>query len=276
MTYSHDTIISEFVDNKKELNGSNLYAENNVIYSYGLHFPLLVRNNDDLLIMNSDKYSITTSKHQSEIYADADIIIPFSALAGPLLKYGLPDSYYTPKSAADFIRLIDKKERDTFLFTLKVNKNEAYFLASMDENHFYLCELPGPCETVTAALEKLKPKRLNTDKYKRQGEWFFIDISDKIKGSLTKLYDILTPNLILPQKRNNSNPHAVTRGGFIFDLAFKKPYIKPYKATDCICMGTVKHPHHNRLSLTGNKSKSVWIALENRAIEAWSSSGDVD
>lgn len=50
---------------------NNVFAENAgalyVVYSYGHHFPMYVFNrNSKEWIKNSDKYSVTTSKHQSQ------------------------------------------------------------------------------------------------------------------------------------------------------------------------------------------------------------------
>jgi len=42
----------------------HLYFNYDVLYSYGIHFPLLVRLKEGW-ILNKDKYSVTTSKHRS-------------------------------------------------------------------------------------------------------------------------------------------------------------------------------------------------------------------
>jgi hypothetical protein len=59
-------LISEGIDFK----GNSLYAETidnlYIVYSYGKHFPIAVYNFDTKIwYINTDKYSVTTSKHQS-------------------------------------------------------------------------------------------------------------------------------------------------------------------------------------------------------------------
>jgi hypothetical protein len=47
--------------------GNNLFVEGNILYSYGYHFPLAIRlilGKKYKFIINSDKYSVTTSKHK--------------------------------------------------------------------------------------------------------------------------------------------------------------------------------------------------------------------
>lgn len=44
----------------------SLYIQDGVIYSYGPHFPLAIRLHGRVY-MNTDKYSRTTSKHQSQL-----------------------------------------------------------------------------------------------------------------------------------------------------------------------------------------------------------------
>lgn len=47
--------------------GSNLFIEGDTIYSYGLHFPVARRNADGTFWFNPDKYSQSTSRHQSYV-----------------------------------------------------------------------------------------------------------------------------------------------------------------------------------------------------------------
>tara|TARA_R100001594_G_C3919884_1_gene235452 strand:+ start:266 stop:562 length:297 start_codon:yes stop_codon:yes gene_type:complete len=60
---------SEYTTDKLEFAGNNTFArwENGayVVYSYGDHFPMYVYRNNQWY-ENSDKYSITTSKQQTQ------------------------------------------------------------------------------------------------------------------------------------------------------------------------------------------------------------------
>jgi len=53
--------------NTIEWYGGNVYCRDDVIYSYGRHFPMAVYVGGDLCkyVINSDKYSTSTSRHQN-------------------------------------------------------------------------------------------------------------------------------------------------------------------------------------------------------------------
>ena len=63
--------MSEPISRLDEFEGSNVFAEFNdrryVVYSYGYHFPMYIHI-EGKWIGNSDKYSVTTSKHMSQAY----------------------------------------------------------------------------------------------------------------------------------------------------------------------------------------------------------------
>lgn len=61
---------SEYTTRKEEFRGNNTFGEwkgdTYVVYSYGYHFPMYVYKNGQWY-ENSDKYSISTSKQQSQL-----------------------------------------------------------------------------------------------------------------------------------------------------------------------------------------------------------------
>ena len=72
---------SEYIDKLEVVEGSNIFTENSgklpdnpttddnlyIVYSYGWHFPMYIYcRQADLWYGNSDKYSASTSKHQSQ------------------------------------------------------------------------------------------------------------------------------------------------------------------------------------------------------------------
>jgi hypothetical protein len=62
---------STYVDNKEAFIGSNTWGawmgdSLYVVYSYGHHFPMYVWG-DGMWMANKDKYSRSTSKHQSQL-----------------------------------------------------------------------------------------------------------------------------------------------------------------------------------------------------------------
>lgn len=68
--------VRQYVNNLEEFVGSNLYSHWHswdegmtrlyVVYSYGEHFPMYVYDdNEDVWVGNKDKYSRSTTRHQS-------------------------------------------------------------------------------------------------------------------------------------------------------------------------------------------------------------------
>jgi len=68
-----------YVNNRDEFKGNNTFGvwegDMYVVYSYGKHFPMYVY--DSLMHVwfgNYDKYSASTSKHQSQLRPSGDVI----------------------------------------------------------------------------------------------------------------------------------------------------------------------------------------------------------
>lgn len=56
-------IAQKFVEGATSGKGSNLFIEDDTIYSYGYHFPV-ARRLGNCYLFNSDSYSRSTSRHQ--------------------------------------------------------------------------------------------------------------------------------------------------------------------------------------------------------------------
>lgn len=95
---SHSDVCQRWADrnagstDKKLLKGSRIFGTDEVLYSYGHHFELGLalrdkKDNTVLFLLNGDRYSVSTTQHQSHIRAAVartdipNVIIPFSALA---------------------------------------------------------------------------------------------------------------------------------------------------------------------------------------------------
>lgn len=67
----------ELVESLTDFQGNNTFAitANGVykVYSYGSHFPIYAYKNNKWYA-NKDKYSVTTSKHQSQLRPSAELI----------------------------------------------------------------------------------------------------------------------------------------------------------------------------------------------------------
>jgi hypothetical protein len=57
-------VAESFAEGKSDSSGA-MFSEGDVIYSYGKHFPIAVKLEDGTYLFNKDKYSPTSSKHQS-------------------------------------------------------------------------------------------------------------------------------------------------------------------------------------------------------------------
>jgi len=71
-------VAEEFYWGSKKSEGSHMYVEGNILYSYGSHFPMAVRLKEGFL-WNPDKYSQSTSSHQSCVksYIGKEILAEF-------------------------------------------------------------------------------------------------------------------------------------------------------------------------------------------------------
>lgn len=84
---------------KGETPNGNVFFFNKTIYSYGYHFPIAHFLNADMVLINDDSYSNSTSKQQSHVrnsishkihlYADTDVI----KLISETFKYDAPTGY---------------------------------------------------------------------------------------------------------------------------------------------------------------------------------------
>jgi hypothetical protein len=73
---------------KGEVGGEygHVYYRGDILYSYGSHFPMLIRHKWGYLL-NADKYSSTTSQHQGMCRSVATCQIPLSALRQANIPY---------------------------------------------------------------------------------------------------------------------------------------------------------------------------------------------
>ena len=68
-----------YVSRKQEFKGSNTFGELNnngyAVYSYGHHFPIYFYSNDmKQWFMNNEKYSVSTSKQQTQLHPNEECI----------------------------------------------------------------------------------------------------------------------------------------------------------------------------------------------------------
>ena len=299
---SHSTLIGEFVKGATHGEASHMYIDGDTMYSYGRHFPLLVRR-DWGFLLNADKYSSTTSSHQSSCFRHATIQIPFSALESAGISHrefelveheaqrhdvvGYTDYGDKNISVAEYNKLSEQEREGFYERTERrpesaiLRYKDGYYLSSMDGWNFFLCKLPEPVDTVEDAFASLKPKQVKDENYVRQGEWFFVEATELPVFLLTDgkpnawdkvvkfFYKTLTKGFVLPNKNPDGNLHIATRGIQIGDAIYVS--------------GQVRHQtrwggrgDHRMLRLSTLEDIKIYQAYENRAQGSWSASGNVD
>ena len=92
--YTNTSIVEAFNNGATQGEANTMFIEGNVLYSYGHHFPLAIRLKSGHHLINGDKYSVTTSQHQSMCisYLNSAFEIPLSACKG-FLKTSLYYEY---------------------------------------------------------------------------------------------------------------------------------------------------------------------------------------
>lgn len=105
-----------------------------------------------------------------------------------------------------------------------------HMLVGCDERQLFMCELPKPCTSVKQAHEALRPKSLPKEKVIRQGEWFFVPVSDFTPGIVHRNTAI---NRFIPRA---GKPHIVDEIGI---------------ADGVYARGGVRHPDHKTIKLRG-------------------------
>jgi hypothetical protein len=66
MSFSHFEVANRWIRGMKAT-GCNMFTDGTTIWSYGKHFPIAHKMPGGVILYNDDKYSVSTSKHQSEV-----------------------------------------------------------------------------------------------------------------------------------------------------------------------------------------------------------------
>ncbi len=283
---SHDVLIKKFVsDGAVAGQGSHMFIDGDVLYSYGHHFPLMVRTPFGF-VLNADKYSTTTSAHQSACFKHATMQIPFSVLRAAGIgwkdveivdsekarwdwtgkwndgKSTISNAMYEAASQAYKDSCVREEERRPEAALLKVG--DKHYLSSMDGRNYFMCLLPDPVTTVEEAFESLKPLEVIGKTFKRQGEWFFVETSPFHGETAKKMYSKMPRNFVLPKRNPASTSHIATRG-----FSINK---------DVWVSGHIRHGRgdHPMLNLSNSDKPRIFLAYESRALASYSASRGVD
>jgi len=301
---NHHDVVSGFKSGK-EYRGGNVFASDGVLYSYGHHFPLAIRrpaefnhkDKTEWYLLNGDKYSVSTSKHQSITYSVFREYprVSFTALRAAGLHYRTVEvidwcgdeweAVYAGDDNFDTFRLTvpvgaeyhEHKDDDGNITqksyhrigAVVLRQEDQYYLCAMDEGSDFISLLPCEVYTVGEAYDSLKPEIVKTaiaqgEDVKRQGEWFFIPVNQLMLPKIRKK-DYL-PKIALPAADASSNQHICTR---------------TYKNGDqYLVKGIVRHisPQNRRRAdhRAVKLGDMVHMAVCNTTKGNWSASGRVD
>ena len=312
MTMANHTLIEKFTDGEKKGQASRIFIDSDVMYSYGKHFPLLVRRNggenykrgskewckvaNELLdkgtwfLLNADKRSVSTTRHQNYCFRIAYASIPFSALTNAgfnphkliivdkaeemweVIKYSkypvsLPreylsiEAYNALQDKTGWQRVEERHPESTV-----ITQDGRYALSSMDERNYFISELPKPVKTVAQAFASLKPYAVKDRKYIRQGEWFFVSAP---VPEPKKFYSAMEMGFTLPKETPQSNEHVATRGLQVGNKLFVSGRVRHLRPRG-------GRADHRTATLSTLKDIQIFGAYKNRAIASWSASGGVD
>ena len=297
MSLTNRDVCRLFFEGKKDYvqNGrKSLYFYRDTIYSYGQHFPLTIRNDAESnhksgkvwYLINGDKYSVTTSHHQSLMLWNAppeQVITSFRGLhlaglinrddsLGIFLLDSTPDNWVelpNGKSAGLGYSPVFKGSKETFHwhrpgYALLRKENKRY-LCGMDEGSYFISHLSCESQTCNEALANLRPKIIEDKESLRQGEWFFVPTP----SPNTKYPGVLADRDYVLSRRNDRGNLHVASWGFTF---LNRTFVK----------GRIFH----RASSTGTRSgehrqvkleSGIWYeAIQNTSLMNWSSQGKVD
>lgn len=146
--------------------------------------------------------------------------------------------------------------------TTTTSGEERWFLAGEDERHLFVAQLPSGATNVTEAHRLLRPQSLKNAKtgkdFRRQGEWFFTDVDNKMDARLTEYLEMHKANNLskLKESQNQisfkySAESAVGRSG-------GRPHIASHVisiGTETFVLGSVSHPDHKTVHF------SSWVRV---------------
>lgn len=194
----------KWMNNRRPFKCGSVFGTEKALYSYGYNFPLMVTCQDGKMLCNADRYSNTTSKHQSWLFDSNLPHVPFSALrqAYPEIHARIYQRYY--EEYFQNIEILDNIE-DTQFYDENLKKwnhtpgavllktpsedresGYKYLLCGMDDGHYFVCELPKEVNTISEAFDSLKPdivreKETAGIQVLRQGDIYFLRTSILVK-----------------------------------------------------------------------------------------------
>jgi hypothetical protein len=210
---SHLEVVRAYVRGRYR-RGSRVFADESdgAVFSYGRHFPLVVRIPGGFLV-NGSRYSVSTSRHQNlalRVLAESRqcyAVLPFNAIERAIaaLHQKAPSSFLSELKEAVSITIPSSRERwrsveykkpdgtvaQRSIHTLGdsvIRVRDHEFVSAVDETGmgrgiYFFTQLPGrkTPSTLQEALDMLKPPFVRDAEEEglevsRQGEWFAVPV----------------------------------------------------------------------------------------------------
>ena len=303
---SQSTLIDRFANGAERGSASHMFIEGDIIYSYGRHFPLAIRQDWGAgveYLLNGDRYSSSTSSHQSQCisHLKPNVQVPFSALQSATLA-----DHDLPKRNLQIVA----HRPDEYHTTCKHCGREISYgdAATGKPEHYHVNDRSPLCretegETVShhilGAVVLQHEQRFFLSSIDDQEGWraraYFLCWLPREVTSVEDAFDSLIPEEIRSAKAGGIE---VRRQGDIFVIAttlatrqiraaaeyryrvFDTTHVATEARVDgaLYVRGTLRHepngrrPQHALLRL----GKSWWIAVKNLAPASWNAIGNVD
>jgi hypothetical protein len=313
MSYSHEKVVKWFAEGVTDKRGSSVFSEGDTLYSHGRHFSLAIRREgrsnlktkQDWFLLNGDKYSVSTSAHQSMTF-DAFKDYPrvaFSAIRAAGIDpkscrvvdwwQDASDSAFPGDSSWDTFK--ESIPPGATYYEHKVNgeitqkgyhrigsavlrSNGRDYLCSMDEGSYFVSKLPRRVSDVKEAFESLVPEMVSAAKAEgldvpRQGEWFFIPRGRTVHGVVKAR---MAARYALPARTDRSNRHVATRGLGLKGNHYVVGFIRHRTPSWIDREGKVRDMRSREHRTVKLDRGIIYQAVRNTSRGDWSASGRVD
>lgn len=306
---SQSTLIERFSKGAGSGSASNVFVEEDVIYSYGHHFPLAVRQDwggGIRYLINGDRYSSSTASHQSQCIRGLtpNVQVPFSALAAA----GLADSSLPKRS----LRIAACRDDDYRRTCKHCGRDVEHGVDGSDDpkrwNWYHAPDCTPLCaeadgETashhVLGAVVLAHEDRFFLSSIDEAENWrtraYFLCRLPRSVSSVSDAYEALVPDEVRTARATGIE---VRRQGDIFAIATARKtrqiraatqrhlqlFDTTHVATEArlngavYIRGTLRHIPEDRPSQHGmlRLGTSWWIAVKNLALGSWNAVGTVD
>lgn len=308
--FTNDEVIREFIHGNTNCRNStgSLYVTGDVLYSYGSHFPLLVRKPWGFL-MNADRYSNTTSKHQSLCFRHATVQTSFRMLEEAGIDFkdleliDTLDAYWVNtgryRRAKTRWDSLEHKQitLDQSIYPLNISKIMYENGISSDIQEWYSeVQERRPQHSIFKARDKCYITGMDEQSY------FISELAEQVltvqegfnaleplevtgkefirqgewffvklpvsEKEATKAYNKILSRDYVLPKRDENSHDHTATRGGIVTDINFENPVNDLKWDDIVVSRCIRHPEHRMIKLD---KKSLYVAYRNREVQSWSS-----